>query len=58
MKEIYNRKGYSTKYKVPTSAYCADNTLFDDLEYVLEMCAEDYYYNHDGFESRWPIYLN
>ena len=27
----------------------------DDLEYLAEEAAEDYFNNHDGWESSWPL---
>ena len=30
-----------------------------DWSYIAQECAEDYYHNHDGWESSWPqlVYL-
>jgi hypothetical protein len=26
----------------------------DDIDYIAEECAEDFYHNHDGWEHQWP----
>lgn len=27
----------------------------DDLEFVIEECADDFHHNHDGWEHHWPL---
>lgn len=27
----------------------------NDLEFIAEQCAGDYWDNHDGYESNWPL---
>lgn len=38
-----------TFYDIPLDMHNKDHTV------TFEWCAEDYFYNHDGWESVWPI---
>lgn len=47
---------YSTNEASFEDAYKHESDWSEEnLEYVAEDCAEDYHYNHDGWEDRWPL---
>jgi len=39
--------------ELPSNSYDIHRPI--EQEEILERCAEDFFYNHDGWESSWPV---
>lgn len=55
MKVFYGRADYIDSLKDAYELTSKVNWDWDDIDWIAEECAQDYFDNHDGWEAAWPV---